>query len=30
MTVAGPLDLIDDGNNSDEEDIRLPGVIKGE
>ena len=29
MTESGPLDLIDDDNDSDREMISLPGVLKG-
>ena len=29
MTEAGPLDLLDVDNDSDKEDLSLPGVLKG-
>lgn len=30
MTEAGPLDLLDVDSDSDQEDLSLPGVLKGE
>ena len=30
MTEAGPLDLLDIDSDSEQEDLSLPGVLKGE